>query len=44
MLRAHEGSLRLVCNQERILKYFRMTGTEVFPIHTTVDEAVAATD
>ena len=44
-VRAHEGSLRLVCNQERILKIFRITGlTKVFPIHTTVDEAVAATD
>ncbi|MCQ4045581.1 anti-sigma factor antagonist BldG [Streptantibioticus rubrisoli] len=44
-VRAHEGSLRLVCNQERILKIFRITGlTKVFPIHTTVDEAVNATD
>jgi anti-sigma B factor antagonist len=44
-VRAHEGSLRLVCNQERILKIFRITGlTKVFPIHTSVDDAVAATD
>ncbi|MGX9228085.1 anti-sigma factor antagonist BldG [Streptomyces albus] len=44
-VRAHEGSLRLVCNQERILKIFRITGlTKVFPIHSSVDEAVAATD
>ena len=44
-VRAHEGSLRLVCNQERILKIFRITGlTKVFPIHTSVDEAVSATD
>ena len=44
-VRAHEGSLRLVCTQERILKIFRITGlTKVFPIHSTVDEAVAATD
>src|SRR5882757_1152980 len=44
-VRAHEGSLRLVCNQERILKIFRITGlTKVFPIHTSVEEAVAATD
>ena len=44
-VRAHEGSLRLVCTQERILKIFRITGlTKVFPIHATVDEAVAATD
>jgi anti-sigma B factor antagonist len=44
-VRAHEGSLRLVCTQERILKIFRITGlTKVFPIHSSVDEAVAATD
>jgi anti-sigma B factor antagonist len=37
--------LRLVCTQERILKIFRITGlTKVFPIHGSVDEAVAATD
>lgn len=44
-VRAHDGSLRLVCTQERILKIFRITGlTKVFPIHTTVDEAVTARD
>jgi anti-sigma B factor antagonist len=44
-VRAHDGSLRLVCTQERILKIFRITGlTKVFPIHNSVDEAVAATD
>jgi anti-sigma B factor antagonist len=44
-VRAHEGSLRLVCTQERILKIFRITGlTKVFPIHSSVEEAVAATD
>lgn len=44
-VRAHEGSLRLVCTQERILKIFRITGlTKVFPIHGSVEEAVAATD
>jgi anti-sigma B factor antagonist len=42
---AHEGSLRLVCTQERILKIFRITGlTKVFPIHSSVEEAVAASD
>jgi anti-sigma B factor antagonist len=42
-VRAHDGSLDLVCNQERILKIFRITGlTKVFGIHSTVDEAVAA--
>ena len=44
-VRAHDGSLRLVCTQERILKIFRITGlTKVFPIHATVAEAVAAQD
>jgi anti-sigma B factor antagonist len=44
-VRAHDGSLRLVCTQERILKIFRITGlTKVFPIHTTVEDAIAATD
>ena len=44
-VRAHEGSLRLVCTQERILKIFRITGlTKVFPIHGSVEEAVTATD
>src|SRR5215510_2678262 len=44
-VRAHDGSLRLVCTQERILKIFRITGlTKVFPIHDTVAEAVDAQD
>jgi len=44
-VRAHDGSLRLVCTQERILKIFRITGlTKVFPIHSAVDEAVSAGD
>jgi anti-sigma B factor antagonist len=44
-VRAHDGSLRLVCTQERILKIFRITGlTKVFPIHDTVTEAVDAQD
>jgi anti-sigma B factor antagonist len=44
-VRAHEGSLRLVCTQERILKIFRITGlTKVFPIHDSVADAVAAED
>lgn len=39
-VRAHEGSLQLVCTQERILKIFRITGlTKVFPIHNSVEEA-----
>jgi anti-sigma B factor antagonist len=35
------GSLPLVCNQERILKLFTITGLDgVFAIHRSVDEAV----
>ena len=42
-VRNHDGSLQLVCTQEKILKIFRITGlTKVFPIHGTVAEAVAA--
>jgi len=44
-VRAHDGSLRLVCTQERILKIFRITGlTKVFPIHSSLEEAVAAAE
>ena len=43
-VRAHDGSLDLVCTQRRILKIFRITGlTEVFGIYETVDQAIAAT-
>ena len=43
-VRAHDGSLDLVCTQQRILKIFRITGlTEVFGIYQTVDQAIAAT-
>jgi anti-sigma B factor antagonist len=41
-VRAHDGSLDLVCTQERILKIFRITGlTKVFGIHDTFDDAIA---
>lgn len=44
-VRAKDGSLRLVCTQERILKIFRITGlTKVFPIHDSVAAAVVAND
>ncbi len=44
-VRAHDGSLSLVCTQERILKIFRITGlTKVFPIHTSVGQAVTAAE
>ncbi len=43
-MRAHDGSLDLVCTQQRILKIFRITGlTEVFGIYETADQAIAAT-
>ena len=42
-VRAHDGSLRLVCNQDRLLKIFRITGlAKVFVIHETADEALTA--
>ena len=42
-VRAHDGSLDLVCTQERILKICRITGLpKVFGIHDSVDEAIAA--
>ena len=42
-VRAHDGSLDLVCTQQPILKIFRITGlTEVFGIYETVDQAIAA--
>jgi anti-sigma B factor antagonist len=43
-VRSHEGTLRLVCTQERLLKIFRITGlAKVFPIFESVDEAKEAT-
>jgi anti-sigma B factor antagonist len=42
-VRAHDGSLRLVCNQDRLLKIFRITGlAKVFVIHETADDALRA--
>jgi len=42
-VRAHDGSLELVCTQQPILKIFRITGlTEVFGVYQTVDQAIAA--
>ncbi len=44
-VRPHDGSLDLVCTQERILKIFRITGlTKVFGIYETVDQAIAANE
>jgi anti-sigma B factor antagonist len=42
-VRAHDGSLELVCSQERLLKIFRITGlAKVFVIHESVDPSVAS--
>ena len=42
-VRTHGGDLALVCTQPRVLKVFEITGlTKVFPMHASVDEAVAA--
>jgi anti-sigma B factor antagonist len=42
-VRAHDGSLQLICNQDRLLKIFRITGlAKVFVIHETADDALAA--
>jgi anti-sigma B factor antagonist len=41
-VRAHDGSLQLICNQERLLKIFRITGlAKVFTIHDSADAAFA---
>ena len=42
-VRGHDGSLQLVCTQERLLKIFRITGlSKVFSIHGAQSEALAA--
>ena len=41
--RARDGSLDLVCTRAQILRVFKITGlTQVFGIHETVDQAIAA--
>lgn len=41
-VRTHDGSLAVVCTQERLLKIFRITGlTKVFSIRDSVDAAVS---
>ena len=42
-VRGHDGSLQLVCTQERLLKIFRITGlSKVFAIHGSQSEALVA--
>jgi len=41
-VRAHDGSLSLVCTQDRLLKIFQITGlSKVFSIHETTEAAIA---
>jgi anti-anti-sigma factor len=41
-VRAHDGNIRLVCDHERILKIFRITGlTKIFSIFHSIPEALA---
>jgi anti-sigma B factor antagonist len=41
-VRAHDGSLHLICNQDRLLKIFRITGlAKVFTIHESAEAALA---
>jgi anti-sigma B factor antagonist len=41
-VRAHDGSLSLICNQDRLLKIFRITGlAKVFVIHESAESALA---
>ncbi len=42
-VKAHDGTLALVCTQDKILKIFKITGlTKVFPIHASVEEATGS--
>jgi anti-sigma B factor antagonist len=41
-VRAHDGSLQIICSQERLLKIFRITGlAKVFTIHDSPEAAAA---
>ena len=41
-VRAHDGSLELICNADRLLKIFKITGlAKVFVIHDTPESALA---
>ena len=40
-VRAHDGSLQLICTQDRLLKIFRITGlAKVFVIHDSAEQAL----
>lgn len=39
----HQGELGIICNQERILRIFRITGlTKVFPIYRSREDLLAS--
>ena len=41
-VKAHDGSLSLICTQDKILKIFKITGlTKVFAIHSSEQEATS---
>lgn len=41
-VRAHDGSMELVCSQDRLLKIFRITGlAKVFTIHASEADALS---
>lgn len=41
-VRAHSGSLDLVCSQDRLLKIFRITGlSKVFTIHPSLEASLS---
>lgn len=42
-VRAHDGTMELICNQERLLKIFRITGlAKVFVIHESEEAALGS--
>jgi anti-sigma B factor antagonist len=42
-VRSHDGSMEIVCNQDRLLKIFRITGlAKVFTIHDSEAAALSA--
>ena len=42
-VRAHDGSMELICSQDRLLKIFRITGlAKVFTIHDSESAALGA--
>ena len=42
-VRAHDGSMELICHQDRLLKIFRITGlAKVFTIHPSEEAALAS--